>query len=159
MSTISKKITHVKRRRVALKDIEKMLERKSEKIFSLNSPTGEINSYHLTLEQALDMVDTAIDEDGYHYSELEIFIAKEECESNENKPYCFENPVLDAENFLVDMHKARTREEMTEFLLSTEFKDDKVEFAFNTSGMSDEQFNQWFPKICNEYLMKKLKLL
>ena len=67
-------ITHAKRRRVSIKDLEECLKHKDEAIFSLIGTYGEINSYMLNFEQALNMVDPAIDEDGFIGSELEIRI-------------------------------------------------------------------------------------
>lgn len=76
MNELKSKIAHVKRRRVLITELDKCLANKDKAVFSLLSPIGEVNVYYITFEQALDMVDPAIDEDGHLGSELEIRITR-----------------------------------------------------------------------------------
>lgn len=74
--TLKPKLTKARRRKVTIMDLEESLVKQNRQIFSLISPAGEVNAYMLTFEQALDMVNPAIDIDGFTGSELEIRIIK-----------------------------------------------------------------------------------
>lgn len=74
-SNLKKLIVLAKERGMSTENITTVyLKRSAEKIFSLNSPSGEVNSYLLILEDALKMIEAAVDEDGYEPQELEIIM-------------------------------------------------------------------------------------
>ena len=60
-----------------------------DKVWSLgtNDGLGEINSYMLTLQEAIDMIKPAIEEDGYNKNDLYIFRNIQEPEIVDNDLY------------------------------------------------------------------------
>ena len=60
--------------KVTIEDKELVETRANERIWSLYANYfGEINSYKLTFNQAIDMIDYAIDEDGFCIDDLIIY--------------------------------------------------------------------------------------
>ncbi len=60
------------------------------------------------------------------------------------------------QEFMCGMYEARTRSEQWDFLYATEYESDSLELNEAMAGMTDTQVNEWFPKICTEYISKKL---
>jgi len=62
----------------------------------------------------------------------------------------------DIEEFFEGMTEAKTRAQKWDFLYSTEYDGDSIELNEAMAGMTDDEVDGWFPKICAEHFYKKM---
>ncbi len=61
-------------------------------------------------------------------------------------------------NFMSDMYKVKGRSEIWDFLYETEYACESMELNEAISRMTDAEVEEWFPKVCAEYICEEIGL-